>query len=182
MHRILENVIIQEVDTEKYHFYKDFSGNTIIVFKHKIEPGVTDEMNTHYRMGDGIGIITSFAKELENLSVNSILIAGLGLAAIPYYLKDRCDNIDIIEIDQDLIDIIRAQNYLPENVNIICGDVLTHEYDAGKKWDCIVIDIFWSTSECENQEKSYIQKYLTMLNPGGFLYIPTALNQKKFTN
>lgn len=115
--------------------------------------------------------ITEFCSELLDIEFNSILVGGLGLGVIPYVCQDFAQ-VDVLENNQNIIDITSQLNHLGENVNIINADIFT--FEPTKTYDVIVMDI-WYNEIPEEETETIINKYLTCLNEGGFLYLP--LNQ-----
>jgi len=169
---LFKHIHIEDTETERYRIYNMSNGYTVINFKKEYE----EIGGVHY--ADSMDYFNTHAPEVLNLSVDSVLVAGLGLGLMPYYLSDKCNTIDVIEIDQDLIDLIASKNYMPSNVNMFCGDARYHQFEEGKKWDVVIIDVGWSTSSARAEMELYTQKYMPMINESGFLYIPIAHRQR----
>jgi hypothetical protein len=64
---------------------------------------------------DAPDYITEYAPELLDVEFDSILIGGLGLGVVPYVVQDFAQ-VDAIEIDQNIIDIIKELVHLGENL------------------------------------------------------------------
>lgn len=165
---LFRSVNIFDVETEKYKIYNTYDGYKVIEFKEIGGIQVSDSMMYFY----------NYCPEILDLSVDSVLVAGLGLGMVPYYLSDKCGTIDVIEIDQDLIDIVKLQNYLQKNINIICGDAKSYEFDENKKWDCIMINIYYSTPAAREDTEIHMQKYRPLLKPNGFIYMPAGYRHR----
>jgi len=71
------------------------------------------------------------------------LIGGLGLGLILHHLKnnEKVDVIDVVEINNDVIQLIKP--FLPKDdrVNIICDNVLRYKY-LREGYDTIVLDLW----------------------------------------
>jgi hypothetical protein len=117
---------------------------------------------------DDPAYITEYAPALLDMNFNSILIGGLGLGVIPYVVQDFAQ-VDVVEIDQDIIDIVNQLAILNTNVNIINGDIFT--FTTEKTYDVVLLDALYEPLTVELSDQ-LIQKYLPLVNEGGFLYIP----------
>jgi len=117
---------------------------------------------------DAPDYIIEFAPELLDVEFNSMLIGGLGIGVIPYVVQDFAE-VDVIENDQNIINIVAQLDHLNENVNVINNDIFT--FDIEKTYDVIVLDI-WYEPLTETLSNQLIEKYLPLVNEGGFLYIP----------
>lgn len=163
---ILNDIIFKEIETNRYKFYQNTSGDKIIVFKK------TFDREKEFSIGDSFNYINNYASSIENISVESILIFGLGSGLLPHYLSKSCKEINVVEIDKELIDIIKWQNYLQSNVNIIEGDVFTFQ-PKEKKWDYIIVDCFnGQESDIQTKANICIKKYINNINNNGFIYVP----------
>ena len=92
----------------------------------------------------------------------NVLIAGLGMGAVILSIMDKKNvkNVDVVEIDKELIDIIK--NYVPFNskINIINKDI--ENFIPKKNYDSIWIDIELAMKDTMNIEyKNKFKKYLT---------------------
>lgn len=137
-------------------------GNTdIILF------GIDDK----YWLIDDVNYINSYCYQMFNFDFNSVLIGGLGMGLIPYYmLNNMTEDIDVIEINSNVIDVVNQMGHLG-NINIINNDVLI--YKPTKKYDLIIMDLWWLTDGVfESQKNNIISNYLNSLNDGGKLYFP----------
>jgi hypothetical protein len=78
------------------------------------------------------------------------LVGGLGLGLILHHLANNEDvtQIDVVEINPDVIHLIKP--YLPKDprVNIICDDVFKYKYVHGK-YDTIVLDLWVKNEKME---------------------------------
>lgn len=98
-----------------------------------------------------------------------VLIGGLGIGMIIAAIQDNpvVSSITVIEIDQDVIDLIKNQNILNDKVHIICDNVFTWKPNKSTKYDCIYMDI-WSYINNEiyhNEMKPLKRKYGHYLKP-----------------
>jgi len=109
----------------------------------------------------------------EGLSYDKVLVCGLGLGLIPQYLKiqESCSVVDVIDNNNELITWVNSEGFLDDGINIIEGDVLT--YIPDKKYDLILIDIWWNESEITEDIKNTLKtNYLSHLNDDGKLLLP----------
>ena len=121
---------------------------------------------------DKADLIEKFYDQIYNRNFSSILCAGLGLGVVPYLIQDFCDKIDVVEISQSNIDLIKQKtNYINQKVNLINSDF--RNYNTNEKYDVILIDIWTCDLESfENEKDDLISKFTNNLNQGGLLYVP----------
>ena len=88
------------------------------------------------------------------------------------YVASKCDIIDTVEINNELIATVKNMGYLNPKINIMGGNIYTHETD--KTYDLIIFDLWWHHDGPEylSQKHNLIQKYMNNLNEGGYLYFP----------
>tara|TARA_R100000008_G_C3578387_1_gene166734 strand:+ start:1321 stop:1836 length:516 start_codon:yes stop_codon:yes gene_type:complete len=106
----------------------------------------------------------------NSFSFDKILIGGLGLGLLPEYARSvkSCSVIDVIENNQELIDYI---DFLDSPINIIKGDALS--YTPDKKYDLILIDLWWKEDEVTQQIQDDIKSnYNSHLETNGKILIP----------
>ena len=130
--------------------------------------------NSRYSLVDNIGYINNFCKKLKDLEYNSVLIFGLGLGILPYYMENfkEISDIDVIEINQNVIDVTTSLGHL-KSTNIIHSDLYRHITD--KKYDLIIADMWWNFPPYyRSRIKDIEQIYKKNLNEGGKIYIPLA--------
>lgn len=119
-----------------------------------------------------------FLDGLYGKNFNSILCCGLGLGVAPYLVQPFCDIIDVVEIDQDCIDLIKSAGFLLPKVNIICGNIFN--YTPTRSYDFILIDIWQDTKGNYQTERQTLGTNLTpFLNQGGTLFNPLDTWPKK---
>jgi spermidine synthase len=115
-----------------------------------------------------------YGDNFTNFEYDRVLIAGLGFGFIPNELSqiNKCSKIDVVEISQELIDYTTTSGHLPNDVNLIQGDIYT--YTTTEKYDLIIIDTIWEDEDMsEAQVDLLTSKFLnTNLNKVGVLYIP----------
>jgi len=115
--------------------------------------------------------IETFLNPLYDREFKSILCGGLGLGVVPYLCQTFCDVVDVVEIDQDNIDLIKTAGYLSDKVNIICRNLL--EYIPEKPYDVILLDIWQNTKGEYSTQKEILKANLTpYLNSNGLLCVP----------
>ena len=91
-----------------------------------------------------------------------VLIAGLGIGMIvlPTMEKDDVRSITIIEKYQEVIDMVLPQLPINNKVNVIQGDIFTHEFSKGTKFDTIYFDIWnYIYSDVYEEMKLLKKKY-----------------------
>lgn len=120
---------------------------------------------------DRISFIENYFDKLYNKEFTSILCGGLGLGVVPYLVQSFCSKVDVVELSQANIDMVKQLGYLDPVVKIIQGDIKTFIPDG--TYDVILLDIWSCDMASFNEEKAgLIEKYSSYLNPGGFLYLP----------
>lgn len=128
-------------------------------------------LDDKYFLENNTNYIYTFHHRLKELKFNSVLIGGLGLGMVPYYLKNekKLSDIDVVEINENNIKLINQLGYL-KDVKIINGDVKTHK--TSKKYDLIIIDTFWEydAETYKDIKADIISNYAENLNEGGKIY------------
>lgn len=127
--------------------------------------------NTFY-LHDDLSYINGYCNKIPYLSFDSVLIGGLGLGIIPYYLENNtsCSIIDVIEINNDIINATSQLNHLSSS-NIVHFDFLNYYTD--KKYDLIIADLWWlKPDHFEIEREDIIDNYSHNLNEGGKIYLP----------
>lgn len=123
-----------------------------------------------------------FCKELNNLSYNSILIGGLGLGYIPYWISQNtsCSIIDVIDNNSELISWTNSNGHLTSSINLIENDI--YSYSPTDTYDLILIDIWWGTpsENIDTNEPLLINHLSGSVNQNGSIYFP--LSQTVWTN
>lgn len=109
-------------------------------------------------------------------SFDSILIAGLGIGAMPYWVNANttCSIIDVVEFNEDVISACNDIGHLDSSINVIQDDILT--YIPSRNYDLIVLDTWWDGVPCQDEidteKPQLITKYQEYLNEDGALFIP----------
>lgn len=151
-----------------------------------------DTINVNYNSGRDTlemyfpGYYNKWVDDEENYATNygniilgnydSILIAGLGLGVMPYYIQENkeCSVIDVVEINEDVIAAVNQLGHLSSSVNLIEDNILT--YTPTRNYDLIVLDIWWDGIYCRDdrdaQSPLMVTKYLEFLNEGGTVSLP----------
>lgn len=127
--------------------------------------------NTFY-LEDNINYINWYCNKIPHLTFDKVLIGGLGLGIIPYYLENykSCSDIDIVEINHDVITATKMLNHLSFS-NVIHDDFLN--YYTEKKYDLIIVDLWWlKSNHFEIEKEEILDNYSSNLNEGGKIYMP----------
>jgi len=112
-------------------------------------------------------------KTYEGLSYDKVLVGGLGLGLIARYLKekDNCSVVDVVDNNNELITWVNSEKLLDDSINVIEHDALT--YTPTKKYDLILMDLWWDEDEITNAIKNTLKtNYLSHLNTNGRLLLP----------
>lgn len=95
-----------------------------------------------------------------------VLIAGLGVGLIVYNIlsKPSVTKITIVEKYQDVIDLV-APHFTDPRIEIVCADIMEHQFDKAVKFDTIYFDI-WPTIDEDNllQIRTLHNRYKGRLN------------------
>lgn len=127
-----------------------------------------------FYLQDDIQYPLGYCHQMADLEFDSVLIGGLGLGLIPYYLENykSVSTIDVIEINQDVINVVNELNHL-KNTNIFLGNA--YSYIPEKKYDLILLDLWWVYyGNFEKTEYQLLFDYCNCLNEGGTLYVPAV--------
>ena len=92
---------------------------------------------------DNDDYIDVFHKSIKSLTYNSVLIGGLGLGIVPYWISQNtsCSTIDVLENNNEIVTWTSSSNHLPSNINIIEANALT--YTPSQNYDLIIMDLWW---------------------------------------
>jgi len=73
-------------------------------------------------------------------AVGDILVSGLGFGILALWLssKPNVTSVTVIEFSQDVIDLFKQSNDVPDNLTIIHGDIIN--YNTDKHYDVILLD------------------------------------------
>ena len=148
------------------------SGNAKVEMINNILSFSLDDM---YYVDDRETYITNYCQYLDTLSFTSVLIGGLGLGLIPFFLYNNMNitDIDILENNQGVIDIISQMSYLNTDINIINQDART--FNTSKTYDLILMDLWWFDDQTFIDDKaSILSNYNTNLNADGKFYFPIS--------
>lgn len=150
--------------------------NPIISGNAKVESTngtLTFSLDDKFFTADSVEYITVFSPGILNISFSSILIGGLNMGLIPYYIENNFTGveIDVVESNTGVIEVVNEMGHLSQNVNILHADPIT--YSTTKKYDLILMDIWWFDNQQTVEDKStIISNYSNNLNTGGKFYFP----------
>lgn len=122
--------------------------------------------------------IDNFSPQIKTFSYNSVLIGGLGLGLMPFYIQENksVSIIDVVESNPDVISAVNSIGHLNSNVNIIQDNFMS--YTPSKSYDLIIIDLWWGSPTLEPNYQTEIENsktlYSSYLNENGKIYIPLA--------
>ena len=136
---------------------------------------LTFSLDNSWYVYDKPEYITSFSKDILTTPFDSILIGGLGLGLIPYYISNNFGgkDIDVLENNTGVIDIISQMGYLHPSINIIEADALT--YTTEKQYDLILMDLWWDEDSTFLEQKTItLSNYSSNLTPTGTFYFPIS--------
>lgn len=157
----LINYVLEEklVSDDVEVFQNEKNGNLVLNLYNKFYYEESEKFITHY------------CHLLDKINFKSILIGGLGLGIIPYYLKNKgVTDVEVIEKDKNLIKIINQLEYL-NDVKIYEDDAIT--FNTNKKYDLILMDLWWyPDSNFNNEKNSIIKNYENNLTDNGKIYFP----------
>lgn len=120
--------------------------------------------------------ITRFIPQLINIDFNSVLIGGLLLGLIPYYIQEnkQYSKMTVVEKDINTINAVKDLQVLGETVEIVNEDFV--EYIPTQSYDLIISDVHWGSPTMEPNWESEIEtiktRYIQYLNPSGSLIVP----------
>lgn len=128
-----------------------------------------------YYISNDIKYAVNYCQEILTTPFNSVLIGGLGLGLLPYYINRSIGvtDIDVLENNSDVINVVNQMNYLGGNVNIIEADALT--YTTVKKYDLILMDLWWFNDHIlADNRATILSNYANNLNENGKFYFPLS--------
>ena len=123
--------------------------------KFKIKPGtlgpidIVDEHNAFvlYNNGDQWMVFNKAnhdeIKEMYSsydIAYGDVLVSGLGFGILALWLcsKPEVTSVTVVEISQEVIDLFKAVNNVPEKLNIVNHSIL--EYQSDREYDCLLLD------------------------------------------
>ena len=118
---------------------------------------------------------TSVKNIFDGFSYDKVLVGGLGLGLLPEYLKTvkNCSVVDVVENNNELITYTNNNKHLNENINIIEGDA--YSYTPDKKYDLILIDLWWDKADITQQNETDLKNnYNSYLESNGKIVLPVA--------
>ena len=118
---------------------------------------------------------TSVKNIFDGFSYDKVLVGGLGLGLLPEYLKTvkNCSVVDGVENNNELITLTNSNKHLNENINIIESDA--YSYTPDKKYDLILIDLWWDKADITQQNETDLKNnYNSHLESNGKIVLPVA--------
>lgn len=75
-----------------------------------------------------------------DLAYGDVLISGFGFGQFATWVasKPEVTSVTCLEISQDIVDAFLVNNTMPDNLEVIVGDV--NQYKSDKHYDCIILD------------------------------------------
>ncbi len=141
------------------------------IFQNEKNGNLVLNLYNKYYYEESENFINDYCHFIKEINFKNILIGGLGLGIVPFYLSNqKIYEIDVIEKEEKLIKIINDLNYL-KNVTIYHDDVFTYKTD--KKYDLILMDVWWyADSNFINEKNNIIENYKNNLTEFGKIYFP----------
>lgn len=141
------------------------------IFQNKKNNNLVLNLYNKYYYEESEEFITNYCHLMNTINFKSILVGGLGLGIIPFYLLNKgISDIEVIEKDKNLITIINQLGYL-KNVVIHNDDV--YKFKTNKKYDLILMDIWWyADSNFVNEKNIILSNYKNNINKEGKIYFP----------
>lgn len=125
------------------------------------------------RNDDVIHTILDNAGVCEGADVLDVA-CGTGVL-IPDYLERKAGSVTAIDISSEMVRIAKEKfEKENENVNILCGDVETAQFD--RKFDCIVV---YNAFPHFSQPERLVKRLADCLKPGGTLTVAHGMSRAK---
>lgn len=127
-------------------------------------------------INDDDNYITKLCPQLISASFDDILIGGLNLGLIPFYLQNNSSysSMTVVESNLDIINCVEDYDHLNPDIVILHEDFKT--YTPSGSFDLIVIDLHWGHPYKEPNWESEIEelktKYIPYLKEQGTLLVP----------
>lgn len=118
---------------------------------------------------DTVDMVINFANKLMNIDFNSILITGLGLGIIPFICQNKTEIVDVLEVDLEIIELVKKIGHLKENVKIYNEDI--KKFSTDKKYDVILFD-HWMSFAPQSEMFDLEKKFSDNLNNNGIFTFP----------
>lgn len=148
-----------------------YSGSTFSVELTNGNYSFRDYLHTDGVLINDISYLNMFIQR-NKISYNSVLIGGLGIGFLPYWISQNtdCNVIDVIEKNNELASWVQSNNHLDPNINIIVSDI--YNYSTSKTYDLILMDLWWGKdfeNIDENQPK-LVDQFSDNVNQNGCIY------------
>lgn len=124
---------------------------------------------------DDISYITDYCSKLSGLlelNPQSILIGGLGLGIIPFYLETftSITDIDVVENNINVMNVTMSLHHL-KSTNIFFDNF--RKFRTNKKYDLIIADLWWiKPNDFDDIQGEIVTHYWKSLNENGRIYFP----------
>lgn len=159
---ILNSFIKEVIETENYIIEKNSKDN-FWYMKSK------NEKYYNILSVDTTQMVSNFAKKILNHNFNSILISGLGLGVLPFLCQKTTRIVDVVEIENEVISIVKKIGHLDSNVRIYNQNI--YSFIPEIKYDIILFD-HWMSFTTE-KEMNYLKETFTPhLNFEGIITFP----------
>jgi hypothetical protein len=159
---LLSDFISDRIETENFHVKKNLKNGHWYLKN-------TKENYYNILSIDSNSMIKQFAKSLIGRTFESILISGLGLGIIPFLCQNTTDIVDVVEVEKEVIDIVKQIGHLDSNVRIYHQNIW--DFIPEMKYDIILFD-HWMSYATEDEMSSLKEKFNPYLNPNGIITIP----------
>lgn len=162
----------------------EYDGNNFSIKKYR--NGVTFIYKTGQSY-DELGYHNGVIPKLQDIKIitGNVLIGGLGVGIIPQWLSNVCPflNIHVIDIDTELIGVVKNMNYLNNSITIYNQDI--YEFIPNIIYDVIILDIWFDEGEITSDGIYDLRlRYNSYLKDNGKMYFPILppYSYQKITN
>lgn len=114
-------------------------------------------------------MVKNFARSLLDFKFDTMLISGLGLGILPFLCQKTTDFIEVVEIESEVIEIVKKLGHLDTNVELINQNIWS--FTPKMKYDVILFD-HWMSFASENEMKGLKETFAPYLNLDGIITFP----------
>ena len=158
---------IQEYNGTSFKVEK-VEGISVLTFNNNTSVGNVERYAT-VMLGD-CSSCSKLNELYKDFTYDKVLVLGLGLGLLAETLKieKECSVVDVIDNNQELVNYV---NYLDDSINIEKADAFT--YATNKKYDLILVDLWWGHEDITEEVLSNIEnRYTPYLENNGRILIP----------